>query len=447
MARPCFCYNSGMGNLRRNPLNFLTFPSKRRRNMRCKVCGIATSGGKTFCKEHIDEQSYVQYIYEKQKLIDREVEGVRNLGIAAIDPDSSLVESVLTALNFEGGLFPNVLSAHSDIPEDVIGVYIRYLTESGQAGVVPTKNSLKVYLAESPELDVERTLSVKELLMGLGWDTTRSNMRLIQKYSRLGAPRDKINNRYHFNLEEFKLWYKNTKHKRVTKRSQLEKRKYKSKIRKIRKAATSQGSLRLLTREELSKVLDVSVASITRWLKFGVPHDVVGKAAGTEHHRIRLFDPEEVRIWHQEHVRQGAEARGQQGYGEEFWNEIFDYLRQGHSYADAEEKFGVSHAGIRNRIRDYSVVIETPEETSTRTMTRVQVAEALKVSPHTVWTWTTKGAPFEMRRPGSGPGGKEVMFFDAKELKKWRKKEQTRERKQRGEYMSKALRMGFGCGL
>ena len=73
-------------------------------------------------------------------------------------------------------------------------------------------------------------------------------------------------------------------------------------------------------------------------------------------------------------------------------------------------------------------------------MTLVQVAEALKVSPHTVRTWTPKGAPFEMRRPGSGPGGKEVMFFDAKELKKWRerkikelkkwrKKEQTRKRK------------------
>ena len=218
-------------------------------------------GRETFCKEHIDEQPYVQYIYEKQKLKDREVEGVRNLGLAAIDPDSSLIESALTTLNFEGGLFPHVLAANMDIPEDVIGVYIRYLTESGQVGVVPTEESTKVYLIGSPEL---RTLSVKELLMGLGWDTTRSNMRLIQKYSRLGSPRNTINNRYHFNLEEFKLWY----------------RRWRSSSSRVTKAATSQGSLRSLTRKELSKVLDVSVTSITRWLKFGVPHDVVGEAAG-----------------------------------------------------------------------------------------------------------------------------------------------------------------------
>ena len=184
----------------RNPFNFL-LSNKRRPTIHCKICGQATAEGKTYCTEHIEHQSYVQRLHEEQRLIDQEVNQVRERGISAIPRDSKLVKSALTALDFEDGIFPKILAANSDIPEDVIGVYIRYLTESRLAEAVPTRRSMKVYLLDSPEPSPERNLASGDIAAEFG--VTRAS---VSSWAKKGAPHSKIKGKLFFNLEEIRSW-------------------------------------------------------------------------------------------------------------------------------------------------------------------------------------------------------------------------------------------------
>ena len=110
------------------------------------------------------------------------------------------------ALNFEEGLFPKQLASNSDIPEDIVGAYIRYLTESGQVGVVPTKTSFRVHLADSPELEgvgptVIRDKTTKEACKEFGVTPVT-----MSAWTKQGAPHDKVKGRNLFDLDEVEAW-------------------------------------------------------------------------------------------------------------------------------------------------------------------------------------------------------------------------------------------------
>jgi len=207
--------------------------------------------------------------------------------------------------------------------------------------------------------------------------------------------------------------------------------------RKIERAK-EEATHRNLTRKELADTLEASLGSVDRWVKQGVPHDVAASAGGPGEAKLRLFDPDEVREWRITMHEEAAARRGG-GYSQEIWDAVIEFLEEGNSLLEAAQKFDMSARGISYHLKRKK--IEILGARSHRELTREQVAEILRISPHTVWTWTTQGAPFEKGRKGLG--SRDVLLFNLEELKEWRDEYRRGERRRRGEAISKAQRWGY----
>jgi len=239
-----------------------------------------------------------------------------------------------------------------------------------------------------------------------------------------GAPHGRWKNDLVWNKDEFLTWHEGYLQRQREKSSQRRKEIWEEKVRARQKGH------RGLIRRELAEALGVGLSTVDHWLrKTDVPHDLVGEdSAGRV---IRLFNADEVREWYEDYKERSRKARseGNIRYGPELYEQIVDYLRAGHSYNEASERFGPSAKWISEYIRSNKIQIEP--QRGHRRMTRQEVAEALGVSPVTVYAWVRKGAPHD-RVPEHAGSEREILLFDADEVREWKEEYSKRPKKKTG---------------
>jgi phage terminase Nu1 subunit (DNA packaging protein) len=259
-------------------------------------------------------------------------------------------------------------------------------------------------------------LTSEALVKKLGWPKSRA--RTVRKYaSQHNAPHVKVGHNVFFKLSEFQAWFAEFEEKiGSTRAATLEsfmKAGPEGVKRKIAKFKAEAGS-RNLTRQELSAALGASLGSIDRWITQGVPHDIAASLGGRGA-KLRLYNAEEVREWRENMRKESYDARNTGGQAT--WDSVVAFLGEGHSPAEAAEKFGMSAGGVSNYMRRMGIELATIESESGRDLNRTEIAKLLEVKPGTIHSWTRKGAPFELRKKTAG--ARPTMFFNLEEMQAW----------------------------
>lgn len=453
-------------------------PRRRRReeSAPCAVCGEPTRHGKKYCPEHLEESSYAARLMERMEAQEREVAKVRQRGRAAIAEDSDVLADILDALEARDGT-ASIKQLTAEFPalgEKVIEKYVKqaiadgmaYWTFQGREGMkkvtidyalryvrtgemanlagigrkriralakehgAPHKKDGRDLLWNPEEFlawhdeYLERVYDREGYLRRRGLFTTNglseelgiSPSHLHKLAREEGAPHERMEgNALAWDKDKFMKWHEGYRERQREKFSKGLRESYKKRARARRK------SRRNLTRREIAEELGVSIVTINYWVaNADVPHDVVGDT-GRPDKKIRLFDADEVREWYKGYkdLYEAQRREGRKIHSEEKYEELFDYIRAGHTILEAEEKFGVSEGHIYKAMADRGVEFEPPR--GERLLTREQVAAELGVKPVTIFAWVKKGVPHD-RMPKTGTSKREILLFDADEVREWRER-------------------------
>jgi phage terminase Nu1 subunit (DNA packaging protein) len=388
-------------NCQKNPIPLMEMLEQRELKYRpitkCQFqgCQANTHKGKPYCEDHILELGYAQKISNLQSQVSQEIDRVIQVGSRAISKNSLMVQDIIRTLEIEKELSIDDLAKEVGLrqPKGLIHEYLRQL---GKWGLVVFKDNI--------------VSLVEDVLMGTDElaQLTGLHPRTIRTFAKkMGAPHSKSGGDLRFSPKLFGIWYQQYREDSQQKRSAVgKKRQQKTLRRTVKKGRSIKDTL--VTTKELAALLGVSEAAIDVWVEKGVPHHKIGMG------RLRMFDPDEVKVWHQEHLRLAAIARKKQGYGEEFWQEVADYAKKHGISATKDQYSYVHYQTILKKIRKYGV-IPTVEAISHRTKSIKDAAADIGLKAVTVHRWTSQGAPHDRVLRGK----KEIILVDVDELKKW----------------------------
>jgi len=177
----------------------------------------------------------------------------------------------------------------------------------------------------------------------------------------------------------------------------------------------------LLTRSELAEALSVSTSSVDHWARKGAPYII--------EEGVRLFDLEKIKKWYKKSLKKGLKKQRSPRYSRYFWNKVVKYVKEGHSYVDAAEKFNVSARAIGIHIKTHRRISE-PKRESNRNLDWKAACDALGIKKPTIYKWVRQGAPHDVvNKVGSKP----KMFFNAEELRAWKHEFSTQKHTQQKE--------------
>lgn len=356
----------------------------------CEVCGAHTQDGKPYCINHIFELAYASGLSEQQEEIDKDLANVARRGISAIRLNSPVIKDILLELqDHETGIYMRNLSLNLDIPIELLTIYIEYLNNKGLLILKETRKAIIVY----PQT---RTASSEEVAKHF-----KVHRSMVHYWAQQGAPVSLAGKSYKFNLQELDEWLTTYTAQKEADRRRIREEVY------LKKAVPI--SHRTLTKKQLAESLGVSESTVEYWIKHGLPHDEaadLGKSA-----KLRMFDRDEVAAWVAEFKAPAMKKRiAGSAYSQKLWDEISEYLRQGHTVLEAAEYFRISPAAIYKNA-------DVPPLNEDK-LTRFELAEKLGLDPQTVWHWVKHGTVPHIRGP-RGKSSREMLLFDEQAVRDW----------------------------